>query len=79
MLGTALGKPVTAFLAYNLRLEGIPQYIGTNSVEGGVKFGTWEGAGVRLYVSYVAGQQMFCQYYDQRTRQWGIGFTLDIW
>jgi hypothetical protein len=79
MGGTAFGKPVTFYVADNLTLVGIPEYVGTNNVEMGVKFGRWDGRGVRLYVSYWSGLEVFSQYYDVRRNHWGAGFAYDVW
>jgi len=77
--GTALGKPFSLFVATNLALVGIPTYIGTSNLEFGVKFGEWSGTGVRLYLSYYSGLNVFSQYYNIRENNWGLGFTFDAW
>ncbi|HEX9006923.1 MAG TPA: hypothetical protein VF889_06490 [Bacteroidota bacterium] len=78
-LGAAFGKPCEAYAAYNLTLTGVPAYVGTNVLEGGVKFGLWDGTGIKLYVNYVAGLEFFGQYFNERQDGWGAGFTLDLW
>lgn len=78
-LGTALGRPFSAFFADNVSLVGIPSYIGTNNLEFGVKFGEWSGSGVRLYLSYYSGLTVFSQYYNIRENNFGVGFTFDVW
>ena len=69
--------PLHLYGGYTLTLAGIPAYTGTNSVEAGVKFGAWEGRGIRVYGGYYAGQMMFTQYYDLRTDHWAIGFGFE--
>jgi hypothetical protein len=70
--------PLHLYAGYTLTLAGIPEYTGTNSIEAGVKFGEWEGTGIRVYAGYYAGQMMFTQYYDLRTEHWAIGFGFEL-
>ena len=79
LFGSVLGKPFTLYVADHLSVSGIPTYYGTNNVESGVKFGAWEGAGIKLYVSYYDGLEPFSQYYYERTSEWGAGFAFDFW
>ena len=74
-----LGAPASAYLAYNLGVEGIPAYVATHTVNGGVKFGRWEERGLRLYAEFTAGLEPYGQYYTVRREHWGLGFALDIW
>jgi hypothetical protein len=69
--------PLHLYAGWTLTLAGIPEYTGTNSVEAGVKFGAWDGRGVRVYGGYYAGQVMFTQYYDLRTDHWALGFAFE--
>ena len=73
-----LGKAYELYAAFNLTLTGIPAYGGTNVLEGGIKFGQWNGAGIKLYVNYVSGLQVFSQYYNERRSMWGIGFAFEV-
>ncbi len=77
-LATLFGRPLVFYGGYNLSLVGIPEYVGTNIVEGGVKFGRWDGQGFRIFVAYSSGLEVYGQYYNIRNRFWQIGFTLDI-
>lgn len=79
LAGAALGKPVTIYLADHFTLSGVPKYQGTNNCEAGVKFGKWNDTGIRLYVSYYRGLDIFSQYYDVRVDEWGLGFAFDFW
>lgn len=72
-------KPFILFAADHLTLLGIPEYIGTNNLEFGVKFGRWSESGIRIYLSYFRGLDIFSQYYDVRRNEWGVGFTFDFW
>jgi hypothetical protein len=72
------GSP-TWYGAYFLRVSGAPEYQGSNSLEGGVKFGSWEGGGIRLFLYYYNGVEIMGQYYDLRREQWGFGFSFDYW
>jgi hypothetical protein len=79
LLGPAGGRPLSVYIADNLALSGIPVFYGTNNLEFGVKFGEWDGTGIRLYGSYYHGLEAFSQYYYVRTDQWGLGFAFDAW
>ena len=46
--------PLHVYAGYTLTLAGIPEYTGTNSVEAGVKFGAWDGRGIRVYAGCCA-------------------------
>ncbi|MBI5474972.1 MAG: hypothetical protein HY961_21735 [Ignavibacteriae bacterium] len=72
-------NPFNIYLADHLSLRGIPSYIGTNIVEAGVKFGEWNSTGLRIFLSYYNGLDVFSQYYDQRRESWGWGFAFDFW
>ncbi len=76
--GKVFGKPFEVYLADNFTLAGIPAWVGTNIFEVGTKFGSWEGSGIRLYVNYASGMELFSQYYNVRNSKWGIGFAFDV-
>jgi hypothetical protein len=77
--GAVLGRPFSLYIADNLAVTGIPVYYGTNNLEFGVKFGEWDGRGIRLYASYYHGLDVFSQYYYVRVDMWGLGFAFDAW
>ena len=79
LTGPVGGRPFSLYAADNLAFSGIPAYSGTNSLEAGVKFGEWSGGGIRLYLSYYHGLELFSQYYYVKTDQWGLGFAFDAW
>ena len=79
LTGTFGGRPLSAYIADNLAITGIPATYGTNNVEFGVKFGEWDGTGIRFYGSYYHGLEVFSQYYYVRTDRWGLGFAFDAW
>ena len=79
MLGTAFGRPFALFSSFNMSLDGIPETVGTSTVLAGVKFGEWDGQGVRLVVSYRSGLEMYGEYYDVRRTSWSLGILFDIW
>ena len=67
-----------AYLAYNLTLTGVPQYVGSSNAELGLRFGRWISQGARLYAYYNSGLDDFGQYYDRRRTHWGLGFAFDF-
>ncbi len=76
--GSVFGKPASLYLADNLTVAGVPAWTGTNTLEMGIKFGAWDGSGVRIYASYEHGREVFSQYYNVLTDQWGLGFAFDV-
>ncbi|MDH4070575.1 MAG: hypothetical protein OEV30_09130, partial [Ignavibacteria bacterium] len=72
------GKPFNLFAAYNLSLTGIPAYLGSNTIETGIRFGSWSSTGVMILASYHGGPEIYGQYYDLKRDYWQIGFSLDI-
>lgn len=79
VIGPVFGKPCNVFAAYALTMVGLPAYQGQNNVEAGVKFGTMEGSGIRLFGGYFSGPDVFSQYYDLRRSHWGLGFAFDFY
>ena len=79
LLESLLGRPCSAYLAYHLGVDGVPQYESTHTIHGGVKFGGWHDRGIRLYGEFTAGLEAYGQYYTVHRNHWGVGFALDIW
>lgn len=77
--GTFLGRPLVLYAADHLTIAGVPQYYITMNLEAGAKFGPWEGTGIKLYLSYRSGLELFSQYFSSRRSFWGVGFALDFW
>ena len=78
LAGKVFGKSFEFYLADNLTMAGIPEWVGTNIFEAGVKFGRWESSGIRLYINYASGLELFSQYYDMHSSTWGVGFAFDV-
>ena len=76
--GSALGRPVNVYAAYNLTLSGIPKYVGTSALETGVKLGEWSKSGVRIFLGYQNGLEVFGQYFRVRRTSWTLGFGFDL-
>ena len=79
LLGNVFGKPFEAYLAFNLNLTGIPTYVGSSVTEAGVKFGQWDGPGIKFFVNYATGMEFFSEYYNVRRNKAGLGFSFDFW
>lgn len=79
IVSTVFSKPFNLFIADHFMLRGIPSYIGTNNLEFGAKFGEWNSTGLKIYLSYYNGLDVFSQYYDVRRENFGIGFAFDFW
>jgi hypothetical protein len=73
------GQPCHLYAALHFTLAGIPAWTGTTHIETGVRFGSWDRAGTRIYLSYQAGLESFHQYFDVRENSWGAGIAFDLW
>ena len=69
----------SVYAAFSLSLLGVPVYNGSSTLETGVKFGDWSGRGIRLYLTYYNGLDLFGEYYKERKEFGGIGFAIDVW
>lgn len=79
MMGSVFSKPFALFASYNLSLDGIPGRVMTSAVLAGLKFGEWQGQGVRLVVGYRSGLEMYGEYFDVRRDYWSLGILFDVW
>jgi hypothetical protein len=79
LTGRVFSQPCHLYAAIHFTLVGIPAWIGTTHVEAGLRFGSWDRAGVRFYLSYETGLQIYHQYYDVRDNTWGAGVAFDLW
>ncbi len=77
-IGRVLGKPVNLFTAYHLAFTGEPTYHTTHQVQAGVKFGSWNEAGLTIYLAYYNGTHMFGEYYNDRLETFGLGFSVEF-
>jgi hypothetical protein len=66
------------FVAYNFQLAGLPQYLGTNNLQAGIKFGAWQKKGVNFFISWFKGNNMFNEFYYERIDRFGVGFSVDF-
>lgn len=78
LLGTFLGSRANLFFILNGNMNGLPAYTLSTNIQGGVKFGEWESKGLLLYVSYYIGNDVFSEYYANRVKRLGIGFSVDF-
>lgn len=76
--GPVFGKPTTLYLADHFLLTGVGTLSGSNVIEGGIKFGGWEQNGIRLFISYHSGVEMYHQYFEVKRNDLGMGFSLDL-
>lgn len=67
------------YLAHHFTLMGTPTVIGSNTVEAGIKFGRWNGRGLRLFLTYQNGWDNFGEYYNVRREAVAGGFAFDFW
>ena len=72
----APGAP-TLYCAYHGSLLGVPAYIMSHTIETGIKVGTWQGEGLRIYIAYHGGLDWYGEYYNERRSFFGAGLVLD--
>jgi hypothetical protein len=75
--GFLAGRPVHFYASDHFRLWGVDTFSGTNMFEAGVKFGEWNGAGIRIFLSHHSGLEVYHQYFDMKSDDWGLGFALE--
>lgn len=78
IFGEIFDRENNFFIADFLSFEGIPKYVGSNNLIGGIKFGEWESKGVVFYLSYYTGRNMFSEYFYEKVSKFGIGFFIDF-
>jgi hypothetical protein len=64
---------------YFLRGEDSSSFTLSHSLTAGVKFGEWNGKGIRLIFQYFNGLNFFGEYFDERLKYASIGFSFDFW
>ena len=78
LFGEVLKKDENIFLAEHFSLVGYHNYSGNQQAMLGIKFGSWQGKGVTLYLSYYTGLNFFDVYYGTRISKFGTGFYIDF-
>ena len=78
IFGKVFNKDESIFIAVNLDIKGIPNYIVNQNYLFGIKLGAWRGKGLVFYASYYNGGDVFNQYFTQRVSRFGIGFMIDF-
>ncbi len=78
LFGKVFSKDENLFLAMNFDVRGIPVYTVNQNYLLGIKFGSWTGKGIVLYLSYYTGGDVFNQYFNERVTRYGLGFMFDF-
>jgi hypothetical protein len=76
--GQVFDKPVNLFITSHLNFAGLPRYTGSISSQLGVKFGKWNSKGILFYFFYYTGNNFFSEYYNERIKKLGFGFSVDF-
>lgn len=76
--GKTAGKETSLFLSNFVSTDGADKYIVNQNSMLGVKFGSWNGKGLLLYMSYYSGGDIFGAYFKKRISKFGIGFSVDF-
>ncbi len=74
--GPATG--VTPYIAYDMRTVDMTAVTAAHGAQIGVKFGTWRGRGVNVFVALYHGVSQHGEYFDRHWSYWGPGFTVDF-
>ncbi|MBN2570786.1 MAG: hypothetical protein JXA68_01550, partial [Ignavibacteriales bacterium] len=77
LIGNIFDQRINLFVAYNLSLNGLPKYMGSNNFLTGIKFGDYFGKGIILYLSYFSGNDVISEYYFERVNKFGLGFLVE--
>jgi len=77
LTGKCFGRPLHIYASDHFLLWGLGSLASTNMTEAGVKLGEWDGAGIRVFVSFHSGLQVYHQYADVTSSDWGFGFSLE--
>jgi hypothetical protein len=72
------GSPIV-YLAGNVSFLGIPEYGGRSRIEAGLKLGSWNERGARIFAAYETGLDAYGEFYNERREFAGIGFVIDFW
>jgi hypothetical protein len=67
------------YLAYSLLVMRVGAISGSNTVEGGVRLGSWNGGGARIFLTYFCGPDPLGAFYDIRREYVAAGFAFDVW
>ncbi len=79
LLYSSTEKSTHWYGGYFLRGENNNSFALSHSVEAGVKFGAWEGRGIRVTLQYYNGLNFFGEYFDERLVFAALGFSFDFW
>jgi hypothetical protein len=74
---SCFGRPMNFYISTHLLLWGMGTLSSTNVAEAGVKFGAWEGEGLRVFIKHHAGLEVYHQYSDVKNNAISLGFCLE--
>jgi hypothetical protein len=73
-----LAQGVHLYAAYDFRTIDIHAVTGAHAIQAGVKFGTWRGTGLNVFLTFYRGKSQHGEYHDLTWSYWGPGFTVDF-
>lgn len=74
---SGFGVPVLFYISDHLLVWGVETLSATNVAEAGVKLGEWEGAGIKIFLSYHSGLELYHQYSNLKSDALSLGFCLE--
>jgi len=77
-VGTVASEKLNVYTAYNISVEGTPEFIASHQIQAGTKLGSFYGKGPSIYLAYYTGNHMFGEYFGERLTTTGLGFTVDF-
>ena len=77
-VGTVASEKLNVYAAYNISVEGTPEFIASHQIQAGTKLGSFYGKGPSIYLAFYTGNHMFGEYFGERLTTIGLGFTVDF-
>lgn len=74
----AMESDLHIYTAYDIRLLDSGTMRSAHGLQAGVKFGTWRGSGLNIFVAYYHGPSQHGEYFDRLWSYWGPGLNVDF-
>jgi hypothetical protein len=74
----ALAQDLHLYAAYDFRTIDVHTVSAAHALQAGVKFGTWRGTGLNVFLTVYHGKSQHGEYHDLTWSYWGPGFTVDF-
>ncbi len=78
VLSGLLGAGVHPYVALDARLLDVGGWSASVNAQIGVKFGSWRGTGVNVFLAWFDGKSQHGEYHDQHWSYWGPGLNIEF-